>query len=158
MKALSFTQPWAMLVIWMATEDVAEKEYETRSWRWTPKPGEILIHAAKGFPRWARDLCYENPYFRHALARHGHLGPQKLPLGAIVGKATITVCHATENIRDRITEKERQFGDYSTGRLAIRFNHQKALSTPVPCTGALGIWTVPPEVERLVKTQLTESV
>jgi hypothetical protein len=150
MKALSLTQPWAMLCIWLAYEDVAEKQYETRSWRWTPKPQEILIHAAKGFPKWARNLCRDNPVFREALKRHGHDGPDTLPLGSLVGRVWISGCFATQNIRERITEKEQAFGDYSSGRLAIKLNHPTALSQTIECKGALGLWTVPPDIEALV--------
>lgn len=158
MKALSLTEPWAMLVVWihgnlLNGEAVAEKEYETRSWRWTPKPQEILIHASKGFPGWAKELCYEK-VFREAMARHGCLGPSGLPLGAIVGKVSITACFQTENVRDRISGKERAFGDYSDGRIAIKLSNPVALAAPVPCKGALGLWTVPADVEALVKQQL----
>jgi len=154
MKALSLTQPWAMFCIWFAFEDTPEKQYDTRSWQWTPKPQDIFIHAAKGFPKWAKDLCRDNPFFRDALARHGHKGPETLPLQVIVGKARISSCFATENVRARISEKERAFGDYSSGRLAIRLADQQAIAVPVPCVGALGLWTVPPEIEQAVKEQL----
>lgn len=61
MKAISLTQPWATLV------HLGAKRVETRSW-YTSYRGQLVIHAAKGYPRWARDLT-ETPAFQAALGR-----------------------------------------------------------------------------------------
>jgi hypothetical protein len=65
-RALSLTQPWASLCVAFQTinpqtgDGVAEKEYETRSygcsWARNMRPETIYIHAAKTFPRWAKDF------------------------------------------------------------------------------------------------------
>jgi len=52
MKALTLTQPWASLMA------LQSKTIETRSW-YTAYRGELVIHAAKGFPKWAKETCEE---------------------------------------------------------------------------------------------------
>lgn len=52
-RALSLTQPWATLATLVVS---GAKRVETRSWK-TPYRGWLGIHAAKGFPAWARLLC-----------------------------------------------------------------------------------------------------
>jgi activating signal cointegrator 1 len=48
MKAITLTQPWATLVA------IGAKRIETRSWP-TNYRGPLAIHAAKGFPKWAKE-------------------------------------------------------------------------------------------------------
>src|ERR1700744_118543 len=55
MKALTLTQPWASLVA------LQEKRIETRSWL-TAYRGELVIHAAKGFPADCKELCGDEPF------------------------------------------------------------------------------------------------
>lgn len=139
-----------MLCVWPRTHDegrvVAEKEYETRSfgcsWARNLKPETIYIHAAQAFPRWARELCEGSRSFREVLARH-YDDFHDLPFGAIVGQVDIAGSIATEKIRDRLSEQERMFGDYETGRIAIRLNNPIYFERFFPVKGALGLWTVP---------------
>ncbi len=64
MPCLSLSQPWATLIA------VGAKTMETRSWR-TYYAGPLAIHAAKGFPAYAREtLRYRN--FVDALAEAGY--------------------------------------------------------------------------------------
>jgi hypothetical protein len=62
-RALTPTEPSAWLVA------LGFKGFETRSWQ-TVYRGPLAIHAAKSFPRWAQDHCYEEP-FRSCLLRAG---------------------------------------------------------------------------------------
>ena len=55
MKAITLTQPWATLVA------MGAKQVETRSWS-TAYRGQIAIHAAKGYPKEARELCETEPF------------------------------------------------------------------------------------------------
>ena len=55
MKALSITQPWATLIA------IGAKTIETRSWS-TLYRGDLAIHAAKGFPRYARETLFEEAF------------------------------------------------------------------------------------------------
>jgi hypothetical protein len=149
MKALSLTQPWATLVV------TGEKEIETRSWR-TNHHGIIAIHASKGFPAWARGESHYPP-FREAIRRHGYDSAPDLPLGAIVGVVTLMGCVKTEALRERLTGKEKLFGDYSDGRFGWYLS-DPARVEPIPCRGALGLWEIPAEVVRelLIRTGLRE--
>jgi len=50
--ALTLTQPWATLGA------IGAKKIETRGWRHSLS-GTLAIHAAKSFPKWAKDTCNE---------------------------------------------------------------------------------------------------
>jgi hypothetical protein len=149
MRALSLTQPWASLVA------IGAKQWETRSWA-TGYRGQIAIHAAKAYPRWARDLERVEP-FRSALRPSDtYRYPPLLSCGCIVALASITDCRRTAEFvvphapnewtggrGVLVGGDELSFGDYSAGRFAFRLENVLPLRFPVPCRGALGIWQVP---------------
>lgn len=143
MKAITLTQPWASLVA------MGAKRIETRSWR-TPYRGRIAIHAAKGFPKWARETCNE-PEFA------AELGPDVLPVGVVIATAYLVCCLPTRELqlnrmilfadelrtRDReivFDGDERRFGDYSIGRWGWLLADIEELKVPIPVKGALGLW------------------
>ncbi|MBI3654110.1 MAG: 2-oxoglutarate dehydrogenase E1 [Acidobacteria bacterium] len=156
MKALSLTQPWATLVVLINAKGQAEKQYETRSWQWTPRQQIVAIHAAKTFPKWAKDLCKTEP-FRSVLAAHNFTDWAQLPLGEIVGCARIAQTWQTQNIRQTLSSQELAFGDYSSGRIAIELCDPVRVAKPISCRGALGLWQVPPEIEQQIREQLKTS-
>jgi activating signal cointegrator 1 len=140
MKALTLTQPWATLVA------IGAKRIETRSWR-TPYRGSMAIHAAKGFPKWAQDTCKE-------FAFAAELGPDPLPLGAVIATCRLISCIPTRELQEnRIIEvdylagcadfvmddAERQFGDYSPGRWAWLLADVQQCK-PITAKGALSLW------------------
>lgn len=131
MKALSLTQPWATLVA------LGEKRIETRSWP-TKYRGPIAIHAAKGFPGWAKHQCFM-PAFASVLIRH-NLSPENLPLGRILCVTSIEGCLKTEALFE-LSEKRRAFGDYTSGRFAwILGCVVKVFEAGIYARGALGLW------------------
>lgn len=137
MNAISLTQPWAQLVV------LGAKRAETRSWPTTYR-GEIAIHASKGFPGYAKTLCKQLA-FKRTLHEY-HFVALTLPLGAIVGTVEITGCYRTEEagsmgIYDHSPED--QFGDFSPGRYFWTLANPRMFEIPIPCKGALKIWTVP---------------
>jgi hypothetical protein len=136
MRALSLTNPWAVGV-----RDKL-KHWETRSWP-TKVRGEIAIHAAKGFPGWARDF---------AASQSIAILPEEL--GAIVCVATLTDCLPTETVVQMIDEREKRWGDYSAGRYAYKLENIRVLHKPVKCAGALGFWVVDWDLHRLISQQL----
>jgi activating signal cointegrator 1 len=161
LKALSLTQPWATLVA------IGAKRVETRSWS-TPYRGPIAIHAAKGFPRDARGVCFDDPFY-DVLRRAGMIYPDTelgfsderflLPLGAVVAVAHLTGVCRTEEIAvlrefgfsgGLLEPHEWEFGDYSAGRFAWRLAAVQQLPRPIPCRWALGLWTVPDDVARAI--------
>ena len=137
LKALSLTQPWASLVV------LGIKKIETRSWR-TSYRGVLVIHAAKGFPRWARDLCGDYPWSL-ALTNHGLSRPEELPVGALLGAVMVQNClQTTSDLQAVLSDEERQLGDYAPDRFAWQLSHALRFPRPIPCKGALGLWEIPP--------------
>lgn len=140
MKALSLTQPWATLVA------DGHKTIETRSWA-TGYRGLVAIHATKGFPKDARDICGTEP-FRSILRTLGYKLPMgrggdrgDLPLGAILAVARLVEVRRTNDWQP-FSEWEQSFGNYSPGRFAWVLMDVIKLASPVYCAGALGLWTV----------------
>lgn len=150
MKALSLTQPWATLVA------IGAKRVETRSWP-TNYRGPLAIHAAKTFPRWARDLCDELP-FADALWDFLPDGTAaSLPRGAIVAVARLAGCVRFTQSRSyqlpdgvslklEVGDSEYAFGDITPGRYGFILSDVLRLVEPIPCRGALGLWTPPADV------------
>lgn len=131
MKGLTLTQPWATLVA------EGTKTFETRSWR-TWHRGNVLIHAAKGFPVRAMRFAIE-------LHRAGILRtpPGDLPRGEIIAVARIIDCRPTLLISPgSLTSLERELGDFEEGRFAWELYLIKAIA-PVPWRGSLGLWEGP---------------
>ncbi len=87
-----------------------------------------------------------------------------LPLGAIVAVGRLVNIIPTVLLREHgLTRQEELFGDYGEGRFGWVFEHVIALPAPVPCKGALGLWTVPPGAAHDVRagveaTRVTERV
>jgi len=142
LKALSFTQPWATAVA------IGVKQYETRSWS-TSFRGLLAIHAAKGFPKRARDFAS----VEHTLGRL----PNRVPLGAIIATARIVGVFQVEVIAPQISAIERLYGDYSDGRYAWQLADVRALAEPIPCRGALSLWQVPPEIAARLTAEVSRN-
>ena len=130
MKALTLTEPWATLMAYQA------KKIETRSWR-LPNSiigQEVAIHAAKGFPRWAKEACDEEPFtILHTLN-------VKVTPGHVICVVKFNGCRMTEDVREQITPQEFAFGDYGEGRWAWFSEFVRKLDTPMPAIGHLGFW------------------
>ena len=143
MKAISLTQPWASLVA------LGEKSVETRGWRPTSVLGDdIAIHASNGFPLQCRQLC-DQPVFAGALKQSW----TQLPIGAVIAVVNVMSFYPTEDLRG-LDGVELAFGDYGPKRFGWFLQNVRPLAKPVPCRGALGIWSLPAEVERQVAEQL----
>lgn len=144
MKALTLTQPWATLVA------IGAKRIETRSWE-TMYRGPLAIHAAKGFPKWAKETCCE-PLFHEALYTAGYeIGMKSfeiLPLGGVVATCRLVTCKlivepgsmSGGNSMIAPREPEQSFGDYAPGRFAWLLEDVEQLPEPIPAKGAPGLW------------------
>jgi hypothetical protein len=124
MKALTLTQPWATAIFRL------NKQIETRSWK-TYYRGRIAIHAAKGFPKYAREFAEAERTLGRIL--------KDLPFGAIIGLVTIVDVQRTEDVRPHLSELELLYGDYSDGRWAWIFTEFISIE-PIPCRGHQGLW------------------
>jgi len=143
MKALSMTQPWAQALF------LDLKHYETRSWS-TNYRGPLLIHAAKGFPKYAQDFAQTE----RALGR----GNKRLAFGAIIGKVDLVEIWRVEEIIGPLTGLERHYGDYSPGRYAWLFMNPVLFPEPIPYRGALGLFNVDETTLNLAFEPQTETV
>ena len=150
MRTLSLVQPYTTLVA------AGLKTIETRSWP-TKHRGPLAIHASKGFPGWAKDLLWEEP-FVSALHNAGvpYLGLlaatspryEVLPLGRVICTVNLVDCYRI-TAENAPPEPERSFGDYTPGRFAWVLADVKPLPQPWPqVKGRLGLWDWIPEETR----------
>lgn len=125
MRALTLRQPWAWAVFH------AGKNIENRSWRPSSLPETIAIHAGLGLD----DL--EN-------LPSGVRRPRRDQLlhGLILG--VVDIVRVVEASRSR----------WFHGPLGWVIENPRILTTPVECTGALGLWTVPAGVQRRMRRKL----
>jgi ASCH domain. len=137
MKAISLLQPWATLVV------LGIKTIETRNWS-TKYRGPILIQASKGK---AGSIFADELSFKKYITDFN-----KLPFGAIIGKATITDVIRVEDLAmsdeliNRLTMEEKAFGDYSEGRYAWILEDPVQFDKPIPARGTLNVWEYPDEL------------
>lgn len=127
MKAASLWQPWASAMA------LGLKGNETRHW-WTSYRGPLAIHAAKKWTKELRDFAEEM----------GLSG--EIPLGAFVAIGDLVDVVRTESIREKLTELERSWGDYSDERYCWIFENVRALAAPIPFKGMQGLFEVPDEL------------
>ena len=154
MRALSVSQPYASLIA------VGAKRIETRSWR-TRYRGALAIHASSTFPVAYRRLVEVEP-FRTALrglklesaeeSACQTVPIETLPLGVIVAICHLEACYPVDVLLadpygDRPSDQEIAFGNYAAGRWGWMLSGVRALSNPVPCSGQLGLWEVPVDVQ-----------
>lgn len=158
MKALSLSQPWALLPF---APPPFRKQYETRGW-YTSYRGPLVIHAS-GRASFDKQniaaLCHREP-FRRALLRLGVGAVDNLPFGAVVGVVELVACIGTSsmqglNIIDKLSPVELAFGDFSSGRFMWQLANPRRLAVPVPCRGALNLWEVPAAVLAAALTPAT---
>ena len=152
MKTLTLTQPWATLVA------IGAKRIETRSWK-TEYRGPLAIHAAKSFPAYAKDCAQNARVFRRALGWPEPPSPitqewldaikcslYALPLGQVLATCRLTACTPTEVLDNgsnvfsvslpQLSEQEKAFGNYETGRYGFTLEDIEPLKVPVPAKGA----------------------
>ena len=136
MKALTLTEPWATLMA------LHEKTVETRSWK---LPAfmigqKIAVHSGKRFPGWAKELCFEEPFYSSLRTPDGKYSYPELSTGSILCIVKFIGCRFTQDIRGQLTKKEIAFGDYGDGRFAWFTEFVERLEKPVPAIGRLGFW------------------
>ena len=139
MNAISLWQPWASA---MAS---GVKTIETRSWPTTHR-GDLVICSAKRKP--SAYECGDDETYRAAM---------QMPYGCAVCVVEMYDCWPTDrinNLRQPISEAERDLGDYTPGRYGWLTRNCRALKTPVPILGRQGLWMLPPESIAAINTQL----
>ena len=132
-KAISLWQIWALAM------ERELKRNETRSWS-TDYRGWLAIHAAKK-PFYARDYSVE---FVTRVRRDGLLDAP-LTYGAVLCVVRLVDVLRVEQVRNRLSETERVYGNYDDGRYAWVTKDRVAIPEPIPLTGHQGLfdWDVP---------------
>lgn len=146
LRALTLTPEWAWAVCHLG------RRVENRTWA-PPRAivgQRIAIHAGKARPDWdAVDLMagcagWRVQRYAHVYERPGErlvFPGAKLTRGAIV---------ATALLRGAREVSQRAAVGWECGPWCWDLDDVQVLSTPVPCTGALGLWRVSAEVAALV--------
>jgi hypothetical protein len=153
LKAITLYEPFASLI------SIGAKINETRGQR-TNHRGDICIHAA------LKDYAVSEEIIPATIKAFRDRGimPQLEWKGCILAvvdlwevrpSADFITC---ENVRPQfvtISEEEKNFGNYNPNRWIYRTRNLRRLKTPIPCKGFQCVgWTVPPEIEKLVRAQL----
>lgn len=135
-RGLTLVQPWAYAIT------NCGKTIENRGW--APRQVDtILIHAGAKL-----ELSEAMSTFNAA----GFILPPVVAARAVVAVATITgVCTRSRHIHDRLMCDCGVWA--ATGQIHWRLA-VTVLDEAVPCRGALGLWTPPPEVLAAVREQL----
>lgn len=154
MLCITLTEPWASLVACGA------KQIETRSWG-TYYRGPIAVHASRKMTGADLDFAMKTLEVRTALEAAGrHVDGDRPKVkdafsdtrGCVIAVARITHCFLTRDaIRTRrlwgpyqgevmLSATELRFGNFEPGRYAWILSDVRKLDTPIPATGALGLW------------------
>jgi len=150
MKALTIWQPWADAI------RCGAKRFETRSYA-TRYRGELAIHASKHEPSCVMEHVAVSEAAQ-AIESSGLRSGLTHARGAIIAVADLVRVWEPDALginQGPLSQTEHDLGDFSAGRWAWELKCIRPIS-PVPCKGAQGLWTVPADVEQLVRVQLTE--
>lgn len=131
MKALTLLNPWASLIAYRS------KRVENRTWKppQTIIGQRIAIHAGKG----------NDPNVDEWLAQ---VFPDMQPLQPNERIASAIVCTA---IVDSVIEHTTTDPWQAIGAYGWKLRDVETF-TPIPCKGALGLWTVPHEIEMQIQS------
>ena len=123
MKVITIKQPWATLIV------EGYKRFEFRSWK-TNYRGDILIHAGKGIDK-------------EAMERLKKYLPNEIPLGKIIGKATLTDCvPMSKDFADMLSKENNDiYTTHSFSRnYGFKLENVEKLDNPIEIRGQLGLW------------------
>lgn len=145
-KCLTLHQPFASLIV------LGIKKIETRSWS-THIRGEIGIHAAGDIPPYVLDALEDrdHPDLARILAGtglyirgRGKRLETNIPLGVVVGTATVVDCLATSRVFKEYprlrTREELACGDFSPGRYGLVLTNPLAYDPPQEARGRQQFW------------------
>ena len=123
MKVITIKQPWATLIV------EGYKRFEFRSWK-TNYRGDILIHAGKGIDK-------------EAMERLKKYLPDEIPLGKIIGKATLTDCvPMSKDFADMLAKENNDiYTTHSFSRnYGFKLENVEKLDNQIEIKGQLGLW------------------
>lgn len=142
MIALTVRQPWATMIA------LGLKNCENRTWE-TSYRGPLAIHAGKGMTKAEYEDALD--FGCQALGNvqwldNPELKSEALPRGAIIAVADLYA------ISDQMPSP--WYLGWSSGQLGWFFRNVRRVAKPVACKGALGLWPVPCDVQRLIALQV----
>lgn len=179
MRALTVIQPWASLIA-IGAKRIETRSWETshrglvaiHAAKGCDRDSRDLFEQTTSSP-FTRALQVGGLAARVATAPRSHWyhGDRQrwtfdLPRAAIIATAVLVDCCHTgdcDNYQDRfvfrrpggrewpLTPQEKCFGNYQPRRFAWLLDDVRALAQPIPCRGALGLWTVPADIERQIR-------
>ena len=130
MKALTIQQPWADLIA------SGIKRVENRSWP-TSHRGLIAIHAGAS---------------QKAMKQNSGLVEGEPVYSAIIAVAEIVDClPLLDAVQRRLPGDPLEWvvsHEFTEGPYCWVLENVRRLEKPIPCTGALSLWTVPEEIAR----------
>lgn len=133
-KALTFSQPWASLII------ASAKHWEIRNWG-TNYSGLLVIHAGK-----TNETDTTNRIFMTHLIAAGLGDWINLPRSAAVGVVWLNKCYKGRSVLPYIDEQEKTFGNFDgDDRVAWELTNPVAFEPPIPMRGKQGLrdWPLP---------------
>lgn len=154
MKALTVQQPWAWAIVH------GGKDVENRTQVWSYR-GPLAIHAGARISQ----RGVESPLVEAALADasfHDDPGTPRV-LGAIIGVVDLVDAHRSMGSwsRDNVWQPTCCESPWAENTYAgrselvhLEFADPRPLAEPIPCRGALGLWTPPADVLAQVQEQL----
>lgn len=147
-KILSLWQPWATFMA------LGYKLNETRSWP-TSYRGWLAIHAAKNTTAIKdADEILEDSGFD--MSERTTVGGTTWPLGEIIAVVRLVDCVKTEDIREKITQRERGMGNYSDERFAWVTTDLHKIRPGIPFRGLQGLKPISTEGRDAILARLPE--
>jgi hypothetical protein len=153
MKALTVQQPWA----WAIVHGGKDVENRTQAWGYR---GPLAIHAGQRFSERGRESPLVVRAVGDAMRRDA---AADFVYGAIIGVVDLVDAHPWYDCIDAGDDMcsawaETSYAEHG-GRTRRDIVHlvlanPRPLAEPVPCRGALGLWTVPPGVDDQIRLQL----
>lgn len=133
MKCLSLKQPFAQLIV------EGRKTIELRSW-WTQFRGDFLVHASKA--------PFNDQYEKFGYAK------DSLPLGAIIGQATLTHVTKYESTEDWKADYNKHLAgsEFEASKYGFMLSNPIKFEKPIPYKGKLNFFEVPMESDDKCKT------
>jgi len=122
MKTLTIKQPWASLIV------NGLKKYEFRSWK-TKYRGPLLIHAGKGIDN-------------ISIIRLKEYIPENLPIGKIIGQATVVDCiEVTKEFKEKLLlENKDIYKRPEIGCYAWKLDNVVMFDKQIEINGKLSLW------------------
>ena len=148
MKSLTVMQPWAWGIL-------NGKLVENRTWT-TKHRGTIAVHAGKAWD----DDGEHSPLIRSAWRGAGNGGPVWSGHDHIARAAVVAVVDLAGICGNAFADPAPircGCGPWAArGQYHWRLANVRLLAEPVPCKGALGLWTLPDDVEAAVRAQFPQ--